>query len=160
MYLLLWPLLLGLLGWWFQQGLDEQHNPNHDLAGRTTQDGARELELRGNRQGHYLLEGRINGHPLQMMLDTGASDISIPAALADTLGLERGAQVTYQTANGPIEAYRTLIDRLQLGPIELYEVRASLNPNMDADEEILVGMSALRHLELVQRDGRMLLRQP
>ena len=65
-----------------------------------------------------------------------------------------------RTANGDITVYRTTLDRLRIGPLTLRNVRASINPNMRADDEILLGMSALKHLELITRDGVLTLRQP
>lgn len=160
MYLLLWLVLLGMLSWLFADLLEQQRNPNREASGQIHLDGSRELALRVNRSGHYLLTGRINGVEIEMLLDTGASDISIPAGLADSLSLKPGIRTPYQTANGTIHAHRTRIARLELGTIVLQDVAASLNPAMGSDEAVLLGMSALRHLELVQRDGRLLLRQP
>jgi clan AA aspartic protease (TIGR02281 family) len=61
----------------------------------------------------------INGEPVEFMLDTGATDVAIPADLAKRLKLEEGFGVTLSTANGLSQGYRTKIDRLQLGDIVL-----------------------------------------
>jgi aspartyl protease family protein len=67
-------------------------------------------------------------------------------------------EVEVVTANGTIPVYLTTLDRIQIGKIVLYDVRASINPYMDEDE-ILLGMSFLRHLEFSQRDDQLILRQ-
>jgi len=136
---------------------ERQHNPNsvvHSERG----DGFIEVRLLANGQGHFVADGAIDGKPVQFMLDTGATDVAIPAALASELELARGAQVWLSTANGRTEGYRTRLDTLQLGDIQLRNVRALVVPGLDG-QGVLMGMSALRQLEFTQRGGTMLLRQ-
>jgi len=108
--------------------------------------------------GHYLANGEINGRPVTFLLDTGATDISIPALLAKDLGLERGAARRYQTANGTITTYGTRLETVRLGGIVRRQVRAHINPGM-RQGEVLLGMSFLKHLEMVQRGNQLTLRQ-
>ncbi len=157
MYLAAWAMALGLLALLLNGPLEERRNPNRDVAGRVQGDVA-ELSLRQNYGNHYLLIGRINGQEVEFMIDTGASDVAIPAELGATLGLKPGHAERYSTANGTITAHRTRIDTLELGPIRLHNVRASLLPAA-GDEVILLGMSALKELELVQRGETLILRQ-
>ncbi len=154
-----WLLALGLLTYAFESHLGRERNPNLGVTGQVTDAGAREVTLERNRQGHYLAEGTINGHEVVFMVDTGASDVSIPAHIGEDIGLRRGRTVTYQTASGRIQAHATELDELRLGTIALRDVRASLNPYMD-DDTILLGMSVLQQLELEQRDTTLTLRQP
>jgi aspartyl protease family protein len=114
--------------------------------------------LTSNHQHHYVAPGFINNQPVIFMLDTGASDVVIPQPLARRLGLKARGSSLAQTANGVITVHGTLLDSLQLGPITLHNVRASINPAM-RDQEILLGMSALRQLEFSQRDGQLTIRQ-
>ena len=92
------------------------------------------------------------------MLDTGATDVSIPASLAQRLNLEQGAAVTLSTANGRSQGYRTRLQQLKLGDIVLHDVRALVAPGLSGDQ-VLLGMSALKQLEFTQRGGTLLLRQ-
>lgn len=116
------------------------------------------MKLLGNGQGHFVASGQINGQPVEFMLDTGATDVAVPAELADRLGLQRGPPVTLSTANGRSQGYRTRLDRLKLGDIVLQDVRALVAPGLGG-EQVLLGMSALKQLEFTQRSGTMLLRQ-
>ena len=113
-----------------------------------------------NCYGYYLVFGEINGQLVLFMLDIGAIEVVVSAVFAVILGLARGRPSQARTANGDITVYRTTLDRLRIGPLTLRNVRASINPNMRADDEILLGMSALKHLELITRDGVLTLRQP
>ncbi|RFA31165.1 aspartyl protease [Alkalilimnicola ehrlichii] len=158
MFIAMWILVLLLLTGGFNYWLEGQQNPNRNPGGETLVDGTREVTLQRNRYGHYIATGRINGEAVTFMLDTGASDISIPGRIAERLGLERGAPQQYRTAAGIITGYRTQLEQVELGPIALEDVRASINPHMDADE-ILLGMSFLKHLEFTQRGDRLTLRQ-
>jgi aspartyl protease family protein len=62
-----------------------------------------------------------------------------------------------QTANGNLMVATTTIDELKIGDITLQNVEANLNPGMRSDK-ILLGMSALRHLEWSQRGDMLTLR--
>jgi len=157
MVALAWLLLLGLLAWWFAGYEESQHNPNQQISSRYTTDGAQEIVLQRNRYGHYVATGKINGTPVTFLLDTGASDVSIPSELADKLRLKRGASQIYNTANGQITAYLTRLDRISLGDIELRDVPASINPSGEGNG-VLLGMSFLKDLEFTQRGDTLTIR--
>lgn len=153
----MWLLLLGLLTLFFNDFLDKQHNPNQQIASMQ-RDGQQAIVLQRNKYGHYVASGMINQQAVVFMLDTGATDISIPENVAIRLGLERGRAVTYQTANGPATNYATRLDSVSLGNITLYNLSASINPNVD-HEDILLGMSFLKHIEFSQKGNSLTLRQ-
>ena len=153
-----WVLGLLLLALMFNGLLEQQHNPNRSVSSVTTAEGVREVVLQRNRGGHYLANGSISGQVVEFMLDTGASDVSVPDTVARRLGLKRGMPQVYSTANGSITAYQTRLPSLSLGDIELRDVRASINPHMD-DDTILLGMSFLKHLEFTQRGDTLIIRQ-
>ncbi|MEX1033025.1 MAG: TIGR02281 family clan AA aspartic protease [Cellvibrionaceae bacterium] len=152
-----WAIGLALLVLAFGSWEEGQYNPNRELQSQTTGE-MREVILEGNRFHHYVATGHVNGVEVTFLLDTGATDVVVPANLATALGLQPGARGYAQTANGQVEIRRTTIDELALGPIKLHNVRASINPGMSG-KEILLGMSALRQVELVQRQNQLTLRQ-
>lgn len=156
MIYLAWILVLGILVMFFQGVLDRRHNPNRTLVTTTDASGRPSVVLKRNRAGHYLGNGTVNGHPVEFLVDTGASDIAIPLEMADRLGLRPGMPRQYRTANGVVTAYTTYIDRLTIGPIVIRNVRASLNPGMGS-MDILLGMSLLKELEFTQRGDTLTL---
>jgi aspartyl protease family protein len=93
------------------------------------------------------------------LLDTGATQVSVPEALADRIGLERGRRQQTMTANGVISVHTTRLESVRLGGIELRDVLASINPYMPGDT-VLLGMSFMQHLDMVQRDGSLSLSVP
>jgi aspartyl protease family protein len=157
MTLLAWFLFLGVLTVLFGNFLERESNPNRDVTG-TENGGAIEVILEQNRAGHYVANARINDVPVAVMIDTGASNVSVPADLAEKTGLVRGPAMEVTTANGTIRVYMTVIDRIELGRITLNNVRASINPHMN-NEFVLLGMSFLEKLEFSQSRGNLTLRQ-
>lgn len=158
MTLAMWIVVLALMTLFFQNWQEKQINPNQQAALISADDGGRELVLQRNRYGHYVASGHINQQPVVFLLDTGASDISVPETLARQIGLRRGTAMQYQTANGSITVYATTLAEVDLGGIVLQQVRASINPNMQGNE-VLLGMSFLKHLEFTQRGDTLTLRQ-
>jgi aspartyl protease family protein len=150
-------VVLGLLTMFFTGVQQRQHNPNSDPQSFKTERAA-EVNLKRNRQGHYIVTGNINGQSVEFLLDTGATDVVIPQAMARKLKLEAGRRGRAMTANGPITIFNTSIDQLSIGKITLYNVRASLNPAMQPPS-ILLGMSALKQVEFIQRGDSLTLRQ-
>jgi aspartyl protease family protein len=153
-----WLLLLMLLTWFFNSQLDRQRNPNRQVLTATSATGLPEVQLKRNRFGHYVASGLINGQPAEFMLDTGATDVSIPLPIAERLGLEKGQPLVYQTANGTIRAWQTMLDEIQLGDLRVGPVRASINPGFSG-EDILLGMSFLKQLDFSQQGNTLTLKQ-
>jgi aspartyl protease family protein len=156
---LAWIIFLGLLTLAFKKYLDRQNNPNQNPATHYNSDQIAEVTLLQNRQGHYLANGKINDITVTFLLDTGATHISIPEHIAQRLKLAKGFPSQTRTANGTITVYDTRLNSVSIGTIELNNIRASINPYMQGDE-ILLGMSFMKHLELIQRDRQLILRNP
>ena len=154
-----WILFLALLTVVFNNYLEKQYNPNEKVQQSVDPDGTYEVSLTRNRFGHYVTSGSINGQPVTFLLDTGATNISIPEPVARRLGLKRGAPISVSTANGMITVYNIVLDRVAIGPLEIRALRGGINPHMDGDE-ILLGMNFLKHLELIQRGDQLILKKP
>ena len=157
MIILAWVITLGLLTLVFSNVLDKKYNPNQNVS--TNYIGAtKEVVLQSSTHGHYVATGAINNRPVVFFVDTGASFISIPERIANRLQLEKGAVIRSTTANGVISTYATLLDEVSVGEIKLHDVKATINPHMSGDE-ILLGMSFLRQLEVIHKDGELTIRQ-
>lgn len=151
-------LALILLTQFFNQRIEQQYNPNQVPEVNNLTSGALEVVLKRNRQNHYVTTGTINGHEVLFLLDTGATAVSIPEAIALTAGLKPGVAQRAHTANGTVTVYHTVIEKLAIGPLFLYDVPANINPSMKGDS-ILLGMSALKQLEFIQKGPTLTLRQ-
>ena len=157
MHHLTWVALLFLLTLFFTDYVEDKRNPNRNLNLVSHDTG--EVVLQRNRGGHYVAPGRINGEPVTFLLDTGATQVSVPEALADKIGLEKGRRQQTMTANGVISVHTTQLDSVRLGGIELRDVTASINPYMP-DDTVLLGMSFMQHLDMVQLGNELTLSLP
>ncbi|KXS37849.1 MAG: aspartyl protease family protein [Halomonadaceae bacterium T82-2] len=156
MMVLFWVILLGLAVLWFQDRLTTRHNPN---AGLVEDEGTGPITLTRNASGHFVATGRINGEPVTFLLDTGASLVSIPAGLADRLGLERGIRATFDTANGRASGFLTTLDEVSLGGLRARDVGGSINAGIGVDTALL-GMSFLGRFDIRIRGSQMVLSAP
>ncbi len=153
-----WFIAIIILVYVFQDFLDKQWNPNSQPNYSLSESGKAEVKLKQNRHGHYVTTGTINEQPVIFLLDTGATNVSIPAHIAEQLALESSGSHTVQTANGSVRVFQTEIAQLSIGNLFLYNVRANINPGMKTNE-ILLGMSALKKVEFSQSGKQLTLRE-
>jgi aspartyl protease family protein len=158
MMILAWVGGMALLTLLFQDVLESRFNPNMQPQVQMAADGTAEVVLERNAQGHYVATGAINGLPAVFLLDTGATDVAVPEALAQRLGLERNGGGISQTANGPVAVWHTRLQEVRLGALSLRDVRAVILPSMKASDPVLLGMSFLKQVDFSQRDGQLMLR--
>ncbi|MGU9977521.1 MAG: retropepsin-like aspartic protease family protein [Candidatus Oxydemutatoraceae bacterium WSBS_2016_MAG_OTU14] len=152
-----WVCVFTVLYFFFDEHLQERYNPNRNPQTQTTGDKSI-VVLERNPQGHYLVTGQINALPITFLLDTGATNVSVPLAIADKVGLVKGPRSRVQTASGVAIVYQTIIDEISVGGIRLYNIRANINPHFDS-REVLLGMSFLKNLDFTQEGNELTLRQ-
>jgi aspartyl protease family protein len=114
--------------------------------------GKASVTLQADGQGHYMVNGQINGGSVRMLLDTGATMIALPASEATRLGIDykKGAPAYVNTANGIAPAYRVKLNTVRVGDIEINQVDAMVQEQ--GLPIILLGMSFLNRTEM-RRDG-------
>lgn len=153
----MWVVGLAIGTLLINQYLEQQHNPNNQVV--TSIDGdKRSISLQRGRYGHYRVTGTINGAEADFLVDTGATSVSIPEEVAYRAGMEYGSKITISTANGTRVAYRTVIDSLRIGDLEVQNATAHINPGLSG--EVLLGMSVLKHYELSQKGDQLVIREP
>jgi len=156
MYYIAWFFGIGLLTLFFSDVEHSKVNPNRN-PNSLSQQGVAEVVLEQNRQGHYVTTGTINGQEVVFLLDTGATDVSVPLHIAEKLGLSKGRSIPISTANGTISVYQSWIGELTIGKLLIRDVDANINPGMQ-ENFILLGMSALKDLEFTQRNNQLTIR--
>lgn len=154
-----WIVGLALLVLFFNDLIERQNNPNPDPVLAQGRDGVPAVVLQRNRAGHYVATGLINGMPVRFLVDTGATNVALPLQLAQRLELPLSPGGMSMTANGAVRTWNTRLERIDLGGLVAHRIRATVLPNMPGDE-VLLGMSYLKHLELIQRGNTLTLRQP
>ena len=153
-----WIIVIGFLTLVASKWEERQYNPNQQPITQINELGVTELVLERNRYGHYVTSGLINGQEVTLLLDTGATYVAVPENMAEKLGLRKMARGQSSTANGIVDTYLTRIERLSVGGIEVYDVAASINPGMNHDTSILLGMSVLKNIEFTQRGDQLTLK--
>ena len=121
----------------------------------------RETALRADGRGQYAADALVNGLPVRMLVDTGASDVVVSASSAARLGLARlgVGERAIQTANGRSKASPAVLTHVSFGGIYMNDVEALILAP-EAGEVNLLGESFLKRLVSVeQRDGLLILRQ-
>ena len=115
-----------------------------------------ELRVVPDAQGGYLVRGLINGHSVPFIVDTGATLITLSAAEAARLNLPTtgSAEVPVETASGRVSGQRVMLDRVQLGALELDRVEAVVLPG-DRPATALLGMSFLGRVDM-RNEGSVL----
>ena len=159
----MWPVVLVFIGLLavmavgFEYLIDKRENPNASLVAGAS--GDTRVVLKRNRYGAYMAPGLINGQPVTFLVDTGATSVALPSTVAQGLGLERGLETRSYTAGGITQSYDTWIDSVQIGGIRVENIRGSIVPAMGGNE-VLLGMTALRHLDFSQQGERLVLELP
>jgi aspartyl protease family protein len=155
----IWVALLLVTTLIFNHVLEDINNPNQQLTVSINEFGNKEVILERNRYGHYVATGQINGQSVEFLLDTGATLVAIPEHIAQQLNLKKGRGFQSQTANGTSQSYATLLESLALGDIVMTNVPASISSGMEFDE-ILLGMSFLKHLKITQQGKQLRISLP
>ena len=158
MIVIAWLLIFGLLIWFFGVLEKNKRNPNQNVSTQVLSGGEKQVVLESSRYGHYIATGKINNTKVTFLVDTGASYVSVPEAVANKVGLKKGAEMLVSTANGTVSVYATTLDEVSIGEIKRYNIKADINPHMEGDE-ILLGMSFLRDLSITHKGDQLTIRQ-
>jgi aspartyl protease family protein len=132
--------------------------PGSNLRTEPQIEGERAVRIRRRPDGHFVVRAQINGVPMTMLVDTGASTIVLKPADAQRLGIDIDRlrySVPVQTANGTTYAAHVRLRSLTVGPINLNDVEA-LVARPGALKENLLGMSFLSRLRSYEFSGEYL----
>lgn len=108
--------------------------------------------IKQQRNGHYFLDGKVNGKELTFVVDTGASAVSLPRSFAFLARISCIEQIQVATAAGTASACTAQISTLKFGPFMMRNVRAIISPNLD---QPLLGMNVLNRFKIEQNNGEM-----
>ena len=102
----------------------------------------------------YRTVATINGRRVAVMVDTGANIVAMSASHAESLGLkyEEGLSTRVETAGGVANAWVLKLDSVDVGGIRVENVDASVVEG-GYPSTILLGMSYLKHVEMVETGG-------
>jgi aspartyl protease family protein len=123
--------------------------------------GRTHVVMRDNR-GHFSVDGRVDGRHMKFMVDTGASVIAMRESDARRLGLHpapRDYTAEVKTANGNIRAAPATLRLVEIGGLQVRDVRALLIPDQALSENLL-GLSFLSRLRRFEfSNGKLVMEQ-
>jgi aspartyl protease family protein len=123
--------------------------------------GSGPITLYGDRLGQFQADVVIDGSALHMLVDTGASAVTLTAEDAERIGAHpfpSDYTLRMATANGIVMAARTELREVTLGEIRVRNVTAIVLPP-GASRISLLGMTFLQRLSSFQvSDNRLLLK--
>jgi aspartyl protease family protein len=119
----------------------------------------RETRLARMGNGHFYADPAINGQPVHVVIDTGASFVALTKADARRIGVpfaESEFDVVGMGASGPVRGKLIELERIDLDGKEVRKVRGAVLEGLDIS---LLGQSYLSRIGGVQMSGdQMVLR--
>lgn len=111
-----------------------------------------ELAIPADRLGHFRIPGKVNNWPVTFLVDTGASTVAISRKIANEAGIYSCAYgSSSNTANGRVDVCIASSITIEFGNFRVTDATLSILPNMD--DEVLLGMSILKHMKIQQSNG-------
>jgi len=127
------------------------------VSARTRSPATEQVQIWRNPQGMYATTGSINGLPVSLLVDTGATQVAMNAAQARRLGIDYrvvGVPAAITTASRLEPAWAVTLDSVKVGEIELRNIEGVVLDGAQP-ETVLLGMSYLGRLE-IRNDGRLM----
>lgn len=132
----------------------DAHGDKAEVTDASYQDG-RLYVLKSNDAGHFEGKFRFNGKPLQAMIDTGATYVTMNESDARSLGYG-GNDLTFKyeimTANGKVKAAHVLLRSIEIGTVAVRNVDALVVRGKELSFP-LIGMSFMKKLSSYTADG-------
>ena len=132
--------------------------PRSEPAARAAEMGpaVNTLIYPANEQGHVVIDAAVNGAPVRLLVDTGASLVTLTPADARTAGITSGELVfnnRVSTANGSARMAPVTLREIRIGQLSIYDVPAAVLENLNIS---LLGMSFLSRLQSYEmREGKL-----
>ncbi|MEN9461916.1 MAG: hypothetical protein RIS84_1936 [Pseudomonadota bacterium] len=109
------------------------------------------IRISPNSQGMYITTAKLNGHSIEVLVDTGASDVAMNESHASSLGLDykkhHNGIVNVSTASGVAAAYTVSLDEISLNGVRQRYVEAVVVQG-NFPRNILLGMSFLKNVDM------------
>jgi aspartyl protease family protein len=140
-----------------QQSLRVGDAPAQVGGGGNESSGGSRVVLSAGSGGHFVTLGQINGHAVQLIVDTGASAVSLSAEQAQRMGLnyQKGQPIQMSTANGIVPAWRLKLASVRIGDVMVYDVDSVVSAG--SMPYVLLGNSFLSRFQMTRTNDQMVL---
>jgi aspartyl protease family protein len=137
----------------------EQTIANKPAQHDTSSGFERSVTLRAGRNGHFIARAHINGRPVSVMVDTGATGIALSYEDARSVGIsvsDSDYSLHTRTANGIAKAAPVKLDNVRIGDVEVKNLRGTVAERGKLHITLL-GMEFIRRLNRFELRGHELL---
>jgi aspartyl protease family protein len=136
-------------------------SPQQTAGARGTLAQGATVAIAMHQDGHYWVDASINGLSVRFLINTGATVTAVSQSAADELGLppdpmNRGAVL--QTANGPVNARRSVIAAMQIDTIQVTDLPVVVSASF-GDTNVL-GMNFLSKLRSWRVENGTMILEP
>ena len=117
----------------------------------------RELSLERRQDGHFYVDGLVNGHETRFLIDTGASHIALTLDDAKSIGIDVSPEdfrYVGQGAGGPVRGQPVMLDRVAIGGRVVTNAHAAVIEGLSIS---LLGQSVLTQLGTLEMNDRQLI---
>lgn len=128
-----------------------------DTGGVAERAGGGSIEIVMNGNGQFITSGMINGRVVEFLVDTGANSVSMTTHDAARLGIDYkldGAPMRTNTAGGVVRSWMVTLRSVQVGPITVKNVQASVR-DTSSHAPVLLGMTFLSQVSLQQENNKL-----
>lgn len=140
-------------------GKRETYLLGSDIHTETAPPAVSRVQIARNNDGMYMTAGSINGIPVSLLVDTGATSIAMNTQMAQKLGIafrHTGKPINVSTANGVARAWKVKAKTVKVGEVVRHNVDAVVIEGA-ATPEILLGMSFLSTLKMREENQVLIL---
>lgn len=145
-----WLALMGLLYLGFEHVEQRREAGSQPFA-----NAQGELVIPRGRDGHFRVAGQVNGQAVTFLVDTGASSVTVSEDFARRANLEGGQNVTFQTANGPLQGRVVRQVPVQAGHLGLNGTTVAVGLVGLDNDKALLGQSFLSRFDIQILQGEM-----
>lgn len=150
MFIIAWLIVFLLLFLFFRYYGEGEHGSYQINQGVVT--------ITPDNGGNYFIKGLINEHPVEFLIDTGATLVAVPQKLAKQLNLQGRYTVSLKTAGGEVSGSLTRLKQLSFAKFNLNDVKAVIISGSDEDT-ILLGMNVLSKFNLSQQNKQLIIKK-
>ncbi|HEX5182448.1 MAG TPA: TIGR02281 family clan AA aspartic protease [Allosphingosinicella sp.] len=112
-----------------------------------------ETKLERAPNGHFYADGNVDGQPVRLVVDTGATMVALTVADARRIGLPFSPNeftIIGTGASGPVRGSPVMLDRVEIGGREVRGVPGAVVEGLDVS---LLGQTYLGRIGSVQMSG-------
>jgi aspartyl protease family protein len=117
-----------------------------------------DLVIPRSRDGHFYATGAVNGHPVNFLVDTGASLVTVSHQFARKASIPRGEPTVFKTANGELSGSVVSGVEVSVGPMVVIRVRLGVGLEGQDEDAALLGQSFLSKFDVMLQKKQMILR--